>query len=360
MRAALAILLGIHGLIHLLGFLKAFDLGQFPLLTGNTSRIHGLLWLLTAILILLAMVLFLTNKDIWPWIGLAGLILSQFLIVITWADAKHGTWINILLLLVFLVAIGKSNFNTGVQQEVRQLYSTQRANAELLIAGNKSATLPVIVQNWIENSGISAIGPIEKVHLNQRGMMRTEPDGKWMPFSAEQWFNIPEPGFVWKTKVEMVGPVFLTGRDKLINGEGSMNISLLSLIPVVSEGKDPKLDQGSRVRYLAEICWFPSAAMQPYLIWETLGVDRARATFRDQPDVSGIFQFDGQGRIISFEALRYRGSGDDAPMEKWVVRNTSFAEFNQVNIPNRSEVSWITEGGEFHWLSLEIIVIEYN
>lgn len=330
------------------------------MLTGNTSRIQGLLWLLTAILILVAMGLFLANKDTWPWIGLAGLILSQFLIVITWADAKHGTWINILLLIFILVFIGERNFNIGIQEEVRQLYSPQRANADLAYIGNELATLPVIVQNWIENSGISAIGQIGKVHLKQRGRMRTEPGGSWMPFSAEQWFNIQEPGFVWKTKVEMIGPVFLTGRDKLINGKGNLNISLLSLIPLVSEGNDPKLDQGSRVRYLAEICWFPSAAMQPYLVWEPLGADRARATFRDQPDVSGIFQFDGQGRIVSFEALRYKGSGDGAPKEKWVVRNTSFAEFDQVNVPNRSEVYWITERGEFHWLSLEIIGIEYN
>jgi hypothetical protein len=43
MSTALAVLLVIHGLLHLMGFLKAFGLAELPQLTGPISQPLGLL-----------------------------------------------------------------------------------------------------------------------------------------------------------------------------------------------------------------------------------------------------------------------------------------------------------------------------
>ena len=53
MRIALAVLLAIHGFIHVLGFLKVWKLAEVPQLTGATLfalpepllRVVGLIWL---------------------------------------------------------------------------------------------------------------------------------------------------------------------------------------------------------------------------------------------------------------------------------------------------------------------------
>lgn len=359
MKVALAVLIFIHGLIHVLGFLKAFGYGQLTMLSGEYSRFHGLLWLLASILFMVSLVLFSIDQKAWPWIGLAAVILSQVLIVLSWTDAKYGTWANLLLLAVFAIALAEYTFERRVEEEVRELYRDQNKNATQAGAGITKDP-PEIVERWVRNSGIGKYEEIQGVHLKQKGEMRTKPGGNWMPFTAEQWFSVKRPGFVWKTRVQMMGPIFLSGRDKLLSGKGNMDISLLSLFPLVRAGKDPKIDQGTLIRFMAETCWFPSAAYESYLSWEPVGELSARAYFTTDERVTGIFNFNPSAEMISFEGRRYRGSGEDAKMETWVVKNTSFAQFDEVHIPNRSEVYWIDEAGEFHWLSLEITEISYD
>ena len=54
----------------------------------------------------------------------------------------------------------------------------------------------------------------------------------------------------------------LVGRDKYVNGRGNRLIKALSAVPVVNAA-DAKTEQGTLLRYLGEICWFPAAALCP-------------------------------------------------------------------------------------------------
>jgi hypothetical protein len=360
MKMALAALICLHGLIHLFGFLKAYGLGEFPMLTENYSRIHGLIWLLASVLFLLALFFLFMNPGVWPWLGLLAVILSQILIALSWSDAKHGSWINLLLFMVVISHIAENRFNARVENEVRQLFAEQEESLKLPDYSTGMRYLPPAVENWIQRSGFTGDHEIRKVHLKQSGKMRTSPGGRWMQFTAEQWFSLKEPGFVWKTRVKMIGPIFLSGRDRLISGNGSMDILLASVIPVVREKDDPKIDQGTKIRFMAEICWFPPAAREPYLHWEPLENNSARASFSEDRSISGVFQFNSSGEMISFQAERYMGSGENARKQTWKVNNSSYAEFGKVRIPDKSEVFWVLEEGEFHWLSLEITEISYE
>ena len=61
--------------------------------------------------------------------------------------------------------------------------------------------LPSVVQKWLTVSGVSGSQEVTSVRLKQKGQMRLKPDAKWMEFSAEQYFNLNNPGFIWNTKV---------------------------------------------------------------------------------------------------------------------------------------------------------------
>ena len=52
MTVAFAIVLVVHGIIHMLGFAKAFRLAALPQLTQPISPSFGALWLLAALLFL--------------------------------------------------------------------------------------------------------------------------------------------------------------------------------------------------------------------------------------------------------------------------------------------------------------------
>ncbi|MBK8259839.1 MAG: hypothetical protein IPK80_00655 [Nannocystis sp.] len=56
MRLLLAAFLVLHGLIHLMGFAKAFGYAQLPQLVLPISRMMGALWLTAALLLLAAAV----------------------------------------------------------------------------------------------------------------------------------------------------------------------------------------------------------------------------------------------------------------------------------------------------------------
>ena len=52
MRWTLAVLLAVHGLIHFMGFAKAFGYAELPQLTQPVSREMGFLWLAAGLLVI--------------------------------------------------------------------------------------------------------------------------------------------------------------------------------------------------------------------------------------------------------------------------------------------------------------------
>ena len=65
LRYLFAFLLLVHGLIHLMGFAKAFKLATINQLTAAIAKPAGLLWLLAALLFAGAVILFLLQHQVW-------------------------------------------------------------------------------------------------------------------------------------------------------------------------------------------------------------------------------------------------------------------------------------------------------
>ncbi len=300
------------------------------------------------------------KKTTWIILIIPAVVLSQFLIFTQWEAAKFGTLLNILLLVIAIPAIGNLQFQKRAKKETIQLLSGMSNSGSQKTPENEFQHLPAVVQKWIQTSGSSAVPEIKMVYLKQQGKMRTKPNGRWMHFSAEQYFNIEDPGFIWTTKVNAVPLLYLDGRDLLKNGEGHMLIKFLSLFPVVNEGGNEQINTGSMLRFLGEICWFPSAAKNDYLQWKSTGENSARANFIWKgKKVSGEFHFNDSGELVFFEAMRYRSS-KNLKKDLWRIDVLENAEVNGVKIPTRCEVTWKLPEGDFSWLRLEITALVYN
>ena len=91
MTAVFAIVLIAHGLIHLLGFARAFGFAGLPQLTEQISPLFGTLWLIAGLLFLgAAGSLFFWPR--WWWaIGSCAIVVSMVVILASWSDAKFGT-----------------------------------------------------------------------------------------------------------------------------------------------------------------------------------------------------------------------------------------------------------------------------
>ncbi|MCA6486376.1 MAG: hypothetical protein IM534_00810, partial [Chitinophagaceae bacterium] len=204
MKTIFFILVALHGLIHLLGFVKGFDLKEVDQLTLPISRFMGSLWLTACLLLLCFGISFLLNfKYAWV-VGLATVVLSQMLVVFYWKDAKWGTIPNIIILVVSVIGWGYANFQQMVSQETKALMaSTARANNRLLTESDV-ASLPEPVKRWLRSSGALGRPMIRCGRVTQTASLQMQPGQKnWLPAKAEQYTVIDAPAFIWSVDVEM-------------------------------------------------------------------------------------------------------------------------------------------------------------
>ena len=361
MRTLFIVLFLAHGCIHFLGYTKAFypsfDSGPIQFV----SRPFGLAWLFVGLLFILTALLLIFKKEWWPIIGVITILLSQMLVIIYWKDAKFGTIFNFILLLGTISSHADYKFNRMVLKESNMIFETIHLSDSVVPSIKNLSHLPSIVQKWLAVSGVFQTAKTVSVRLKQKGDMKTSPTGRWMPFTAQQYFNCEDPSFVWVTKVNPLPLVYLYGRDKLTNAQGEMLIKLFGVFPVVNEGKNEKINAASMQRYLAEMCWFPSAAINEHLTWESIDENSAKAILTlDDKRVSGFFTFTSEGEFRSFETKRYYGSSEDAKLEIWHIEALEQKVFNGIKIPSKCKVTWRLKEGDFDWLNLEITALEYN
>jgi hypothetical protein len=368
-RTIFAIIISFHGLIHLLGFVKEWNLTEikgmsgkttFPI-SGSTAKVVGIFWIIACLLIIFSMILFLLNIDWWWIIGAVSIVLSQMLIILYWQDAKFGTVANIILTAGVIIGYGIWSFNLHASTEKISI-NKYDIRYKYIVTQEKVDKLPFVVKKWLESSNIIGKEFIQNIHLKQKGEMRTTQDGKWMPFEAEQYFTTLQPAFIWTTELIAAPSIFISGIDSYKEGSGSMIIKLLSLY-TITNSKGKEINQGSLLRYLAEIVWFPSAALCDYISWEQIDSLSASATMTfGSINDRAIFHFDKDGNFASYEAKRYYDRKEGATLEDWFieVNPKGYKELNGIRIPVSLSVTWKLKSGDFTWLKLNITDIKYN
>lgn len=98
-----ALFMLMHGLIHIMGFTKAFNYGKLTSISTEVSKVEGILWLLATLLFCVSTLLFLVEKDGWWVLTLISIIVSQLLIYSAWKDAKFGSIANLIVLFMVII-----------------------------------------------------------------------------------------------------------------------------------------------------------------------------------------------------------------------------------------------------------------
>lgn len=368
MRLALTAVIALHGLIHILGFLKWSGLAEVPQLSGGTlwalpgpwRSIFSVLWLAVTLLLIAAAAMRLSSGDAWWSPALIGVVLSQLLIVLAWKDAKFGTIANFIVLLPALAAAGHARFSRATDLEIQAMLQTSDRAPPAKVTLLDLLALPAPVARWLKRSGVVGREQARSVRLKQRGELRTGPEGAWMPTEAQQYFAIDEPAFVWTVNARMGVVIPVVGRDRYAAGRGHMLVKIASLFNVVDAG-DEKIAHGAMLRFLGEIVWFPSAALSPHLEWKAVDEHSAQATMHHAGlTAQAIFRFDDLGRMVALSADRYLGGGPEAKLTPWLVACSDWALFEGIEVPVQGDVRWKLPGGEFSYYRWEVVDINYN
>ena len=273
----------------------------------------------------------------------------------------NGAIPNIFILLVALFSLSSSIFNQKVANEISTIMKQTITTKTSVITKEQLNDLPYPVAKWLNVSGMIGKEKINTVWLSQKIRMKMKPGQKeWNDAVAEQYFTVENPAFIWKVKMNMSPLIKITGRDKFVDGKGEMLIKIFSLLNIVNE-KGEKMDEGALQRFLAEIVWFPSAALSQYITWESIDSLSAKATLNYKgTSGSGTFYFNEQGDFVKFSTLRYKDNEADAQRYEWIVTVKEHSMMSGIKTPMKIEVTWILENGNWTWLDLEITDIRYN
>ena len=154
MRWIVLALLLVHGVVHLVGFAKAFAYADLPQLTAPISRGMGLIWLAAGLLVSVT-ALMLTAWPRQAWIvGAVAVVVSQGVIVTAWRDAWAGTVGTALLCLVVsdgFLTRGPWSFRAEFDRDAAAWPA--RARAAPPVTESDIGRLPAPVRRYLRAAG---------------------------------------------------------------------------------------------------------------------------------------------------------------------------------------------------------------
>lgn len=267
----------------------------------------------------------------------------------------------ILVVLVVIAAIRVRLFRALIARDVKALFGEVAAAVGPNELKERLKALPEPVRRHLDYAIPPGFPAIRTVRLRHGGYFRTKQDGNWLPIVGEEYFTVGQPGFVWVGQVRMLPLVWMVARDRLLAGRGSMLVRLCSMFTVV-KGSGREIDQGSLMRWLAEVVWFPYGFVGEGIGWEAIDSHSARATLIGaNPPVSAVFETDAEGRFVRITGQRYFDDGRAKPvMTRWVGICRNYREFAGLQIPASVEVKWVREEGEFSYARFEVTGVEYT
>ena len=349
MRYFFAVLFFLHGLISLMGFLKAFNLLELKEFEATISKGAGMIWLLSSIFLFVVVIQTLNKSELFWIAGGVALMLSQTLIFWFWKDAKFGSIVNIILLVLVALNFTMWNHHRIAINKGNELVASCKP-----LSIEETEKLPTLVHSWLKKVGALESEAPAAVRFTQKGKLRLAPNKSWIDFNANQYVRLNDPAFLWTARVGDGEMMQFSGVDRFEKGIGNMNIALFGLFDVV-DAKGPTMDQGTAVRYLAEIVWYPWLAKSKRIEWEEIDGQRIKAIFYlNDLQVEGVFSFNKEGLPTTFEAMRH--NAEKKKMIPWRVDigEESFQKKGDVLIPTKAAVSWEFRSGDFHWLDLEV------
>jgi hypothetical protein len=220
--------------------------------------------------------------------------------------------------------------------------------------------LPEPVRRYMKYTGVVGQPWIENVWLKQVGRFRQGLEKPWMPMAAEQTYTTDPAGFVWNAKFKMAGIPLMRAVDTYKNGKGHM-FGKLARIITIFDVRGAELDQGTMLRYLGEMTWFPIAFLGENISWESRDDNSAHVIFTDcGKSVRGIMHFDEKGRFTNFTTKRYRAVDGGFSLDPWTTPMTEYGVRGGLNLPVKAQAVWNLPSGDFPYIDLEITKVVYN
>lgn len=364
MRWTLVGLFVVHGLVHLMGFAKAFGYADMSQLTVPISPPWGVLWLLACGLLLsAAWMLAIGARDYWV-VAALGLVVSQILIVTAWQDAWVGTLVNGVLLIVVthgLLTEGPWSFHARYLRDVRAGLARPNAPSTLVVETDL-APLPEAVRRYLRVSHVVGQPRVRTYHVRFKGRIRSAPDTSWMPFEADQQSFVDEPTRLFLMRGRMRG-IPVEAFHRLIDGHATMHVKLAGLVSIADASGD-EMDRAETVTLFNDMCVLaPGSLVGPGIMWEPMDANTVRAHFTHRGHtITATLFFDADGRLVNFESDdRARALPDGTTTKaRFSTPLRDYRAFGPLYLAGYGEARWSLPDGVFTYGEFTLVDVVTN
>lgn len=355
----------VHGLIHLMGFAKAFGYAELPQLTQPITRGAGLSWLLAAVLFLAAVVALFAWPRGWWLIGALAVVVSQAVIVSSWRDAKYGTIPNLAVLAGVMIAFGASgplSFRAEFEREAGA--RTTAAAPPALVTTADLSPLPPAIQRYLTLTGALGQPRVTNFHARFRGRIRSGPDARWMPFEAEQVNVYASHARLFVMHASMLGVPFDVFH-RFADGAATMRVRLASLLPMV-DAEGPEMTQAETVTLFNDMCVFaPGTLISPSVTWPERPDGQVEGAFTNAGvTVRAVLTFNEAGELVDFVSDdRLQGSSDGTSFARmrWSTPLADYRTFGAHTLSGAGVGRWHPKATEaYDYIEMSLTDIRYN
>jgi hypothetical protein len=362
-RIAFSILIGIHGLIHLLGPTKAFGWAHVEQLRTPISPLGGALWLVAATLLVGAAIGFALDTHWWWWLGLPGLVLSQVLITQSWSDAKFGTIPNLLIaipLVLLVIDARPSSFRSRFAHDRDALLARPMRPAPVVTEADL-ASLPPLMQTYLRRVGAVGRPRVRSMRVLFNAQMRSSATSPWMQSTATQYEFFDPPARVFylnATRSSVPFDVY----HRYIDGAATFQVRLGSLFSMVDKS-GPVLTRAETVTLMNDVAVMaPAAVLDLPFTWKTVGERSLLATFTNAGNtVSAALTFDAAGDLVGFVSNdRTQEDAKGSRNVPWSTPISGYREVDGIRIGTLGDANWVETSGEWTYGKFEIRSIAYN
>jgi len=364
MRLLFVVVVVLHGLIHLLGVVKAFGLAALPQLTQPIAPSMGMVWL-TAALLFLATAAAIVVWPRWWWaVGAVAVLVSMPAVLASGSDARAGLVANLLILvgLVFGYLVdGPSSLRAGYDDDVARVLVHQERGA--VLTEDDLRGLPATVQRYIRGTGAVGRPRVHHMRARMHGRIRSGANGRWMPFTAEQHNVFDPPARLFYMAATMYR-FPLQGLHRYVDGAASMRIEAAGLVPVVDlAGED--MTRAETVTLFNDMCIMaPAALIDPAITWEPAEDRRARAVFRHAGHtIRAELWFNEAGDLVDFwsdDRLVASADGQTLTAMRWSTPIGQYRDFGGHRLASQGEGRWQGADGAYAYIELTIDDVRYG
>jgi hypothetical protein len=363
-RSIIVALFAVHGLIHVMGFAKAYGYAELPQLTQPLSHAMGLIWLAVGVMMLATSVSMVAWPRGWWIVGAVALVISQAVIVTAWRDAWAGTIPNIILLAAVLHGCFTEGPRSSRAQFEKDVALGLARPVELpLVTEADLAPLPEPVRHYLRAVGVAGNPRVQNYRLRFRGRIRSGPHTRWMPFEASQQSFADRPARLFLMQARMYG-VPVEALHRMIDGHATMQVTIAGVIPMV-DARGDVMDRSETVTHFNDMCLLaPGTLIDPDIVWEPIDARTVRARFTGTTHtISATLVFGEDGLLANFisdDRSRASPDGRTFTAARFSTPVRDYRNFGAIRLAAHGEARWQLPEGEFTYGEFDLLDVSYN